>query len=131
MATKGTVTKGSVTKESVTKGSVTFKAITRFIRISPRKARLAAALIRGLEVPQARLQLEVCGLKGGKLLRKTLDSAVANAEMQSDSSAERLKVQAVLVDEGPRMKRAKPRSRGQRHPFIKRTSHFTVVVSTQ
>ncbi len=108
-----------------------FKAVTKFVRISPRKARLAADLIRGLAVPQARLQLEHCGLKGGKLLIKTLNSAVANAEMQSDASGEKLHVQEVRVDEGPRLKRAKPRSRGQRHPIIKRTSHFTVVVSTQ
>jgi len=107
-----------------------FKAITKFVRISPRKARLAAALIRGMSVVNARLQLGACNLKGGRLLKKTLNSAVANAEMQSDSSAERLTVQEVRVDEGPRMKRAKPRSRGQRHPIIKRTSHFTVVVST-
>src|SRR5436309_159522 len=108
-----------------------YRAITRFVRISPRKARLAAALMRGLAVPAARLQLEHCGLKGGKLLIKTLDSAVANAELQSDTSAERLLVHEVRIDEGPRLKRAKPRSRGQRHPFVKRTSHFTVVVSTQ
>jgi large subunit ribosomal protein L22 len=108
-----------------------FKAITRYLRISPRKARLAADLIRGLAVPQARLQLEHCGLKGGKLLIKTLNSAVANAEMQSDTSSERLLVREVRIDEGPRIKRAKPRSRGQRHPICKRTSHFTVVVSTQ
>lgn len=107
-----------------------FKAISRYIRVSPRKARLAAGLIRGLLVPQARLQLEACSMKGGKLLIKTLNSAVANAEMQSDSSAERLKVSEVRVDEGPRLKRAKPRSRGQRHPIIKKTSHLTVVVST-
>ncbi len=108
-----------------------YRAITKFVRISPRKARLAAGLIRGLSVPAARLQLEHCGLKGGRLLIKTLDSAVANAELQSDTSAEKLLVQEVRVDEGPRLKRAKPRSRGQRHPIIKRTSHFTVVVSTQ
>ena len=107
------------------------KAITKYQRISPRKARLAADLIRGMAVPQARLQLEHCGLKGGKLLIKTLNSAVANAEMQSDASGEKMRVTEVRVDEGPRLKRAKPRSRGQRHPIIKRTSHFTVVVSTQ
>lgn len=107
-----------------------FKAISRYMRVTPRKARLAADLIRGLPVTAARLQLEACGMKGGKLLRKTLDSAIANAEMQSDTSAEKLKVQEVRVDEGPKLKRAKPRSRGQRHPIIKKTSHLTVVVST-
>lgn len=108
-----------------------FRAITRFVKISPRKARLAAALMRGLSATAARLQLEQCGLKGGRLLIKTLDSAVANAELQSDTSVDKLLVQEVRVDEGPRLKRAKPRSRGQRHPFVKRTSHFTVVVSPQ
>ena len=106
-----------------------FQAVTKHVRISPRKARLAADLIRGLPVQQARLQLETCGLKGGRLLLKTLASAVANAEMRSNTSAEKLKVQEIRVDEGPRMKRAKPRSRGSRHPFLKRMSHFTVVVA--
>src|SRR5205807_8980092 len=53
---------------------------------------------------------------------------LANAEMQSEARAEKLKVEEVRVDEGPRMKRAKPRSRGSRHPFLKIMSHFTVVV---
>jgi large subunit ribosomal protein L22 len=105
-----------------------YQAVTKYVRISPRKARLAADLIRGLPVEQARLQLEVCGLKGGRLLLKTLSSAVANAEMQSDTSAGKLIVEEVRVDEGPRLKRAKPRSRGSRHPFLKRMSHFTIIV---
>ena len=105
-----------------------FRAVTKHVRISPRKARLAANLIRGLPVEKARLQLEACGLKGGRLLLKTLASAVANAEMQSDTSAEKLVVEEVRVDEGSRLKRAKPRSKGSRHPFLKRMSHFTVVV---
>lgn len=108
-----------------------YTAVTRYIRISPRKARLAAALIRGRSVEQARLQLQHSSLKAGRLLTKTLDSAVANAESTSDARAEQLKVMEVRIDEGPRLKRAKPRSRGSKHPFVKRTSHFTVVVTTQ
>jgi large subunit ribosomal protein L22 len=108
-----------------------FKAVTKFVRISPRKARLAAGLIRGISVLQARLQLAASSLKGGRLLRKTLDSAIANAEMHSETSAEKLFVKEVRVDEGPRMKRAKPRSRGSSHPIVKRMSHFTVVVGEQ
>lgn len=108
-----------------------FTAITKFVRISPRKARLAADLIRGLPVQEAQLQLQHCNLRGGRLLAKTLNSAVANAEFLSDASANRLYVHEVRVDEGPRLKRAKPRSRGQRHPYVKRTSHFTVIVSTE
>lgn len=105
-----------------------YSAKTKYVRISPRKARLAANLIRGLPVQQARLQLQVCNLKGGKLIMKTLDSAIANAELLGETSAERLQVKEVFVDEGPRLKRSKPRSRGSRHPFLKRMSHFTVVV---
>ncbi len=107
-----------------------FTAVTKYIRISPRKARLAAGLIRGLNVEEAKRQLEYCGLKAGRLLLKTLKSAIANAESLSDSRASELKVREVRVDEGPRLKRAKPRSRGQRHPILKRTSHFTVTVSS-
>lgn len=105
-------------------------AITKFVRISPRKARLAAGLIRGLRVPQATSQLLFSSLKGGRLLKKTLDSAVANAETQLDARREDLIVSEVRVDQGPVFKRAKPKNRGGRHPIMKRTSHFTVVVST-
>ncbi len=105
------------------------KAITKYVRISPRKARLAANLIRGLPVDEASLQLVFSNLKAGRLLKKTLDSAVANAETQLEARREELKVCEVRVDEGPTLKRAKPRNRGGRHPILKRTSHFTVVVS--
>jgi len=105
------------------------KAITKYVRISPRKARLAAGLIRGLTVPEATDQLIFSSLKGGRLLKKTLDSAVANAETQLDVRREDLKVEEVRVDEGPTLKRAKPKNKGGRHPIMKRTSHFTVVVS--
>jgi large subunit ribosomal protein L22 len=62
------------------------------------------------------------------LLKKTLDSAVANAE-NMDMRKENLKVSEVRVDAGPTLKRAKPKNRGGRHPIMKRTSHFTVIVS--
>jgi large subunit ribosomal protein L22 len=107
------------------------KAITRYIRISPRKARYAAALIRGLNVEKASLQLLYSKLRGGRLLKKTLDSAVANAETQLDARREKLKIHEVRVDPGPILRRAKPRSRGSSVPVNKRTSHFTIVVATE
>lgn len=107
------------------------KAITKYVRISPRKARLAAGLIRGLSVTEAALQLTFSNLKAGPLLKKTLDSAVANAETQHDLRRENLKVLEVRVDAGPTLKRAKPKNRGGRHPIMKRTSHFTVIVSSK
>lgn len=107
------------------------KAITKYVRISPRKARLAAGLIRGLSVTEASVQLMFSNLKAGRLLKKTLDSAVANAETLHDVRREDLKVHEVRVDAGPTLKRAKPKNRGGRHPIMKRTSHFTVIVSNQ
>lgn len=104
-------------------------AISKHVRISPRKARLAAGLIRGLPVPQATSQLLFCNLKGGRLLKKTLDSAVANAESQLDVRREDLFVTEVRIDQGAVFKRAKPKNRGGRHAILKRTSHFTIVVS--
>ncbi len=109
----------------------TAKAITRYVRISPRKARYAAALIRGLTVEKASLQLIYSKLRGGRLLKKTLDSAVANAETQLDARREQLKVCEVRVDPGPILRRAKARSRGSSVPVNKRTSHFTVIVAQE
>ncbi len=106
-------------------------AKTKYIRISPRKARLAADLIRGKGVEDALLQLLYSNLKGGRLLKKTLDSAIANAETLHSVQRRDLMVKEVRVDAGPTMKRAKSKSRGGRVPILKRTSHFTVVVGTE
>lgn len=105
------------------------KAKTKYVRISPRKARLAAGLIRGLSVTDASIQLSYSNLKGSRLLKKTLDSAAANAEVKFDLSRENLVIDKILVDPGPTLKRAKSKCRGGRVPVLKRTSHFTVVLS--
>jgi len=104
------------------------KAKTKFIRISPRKARLAAGLIRGLDVEAAKLQLQYANTKAGRLLLKTLNSAVANAENNHELRREKLTVKEVMVDDGPTLKRGKPKNKGGSHPILKRTSHFTIVV---
>ena len=106
----------------------TAKSITKCSRVPPRKARLAADLIRGLNVEEAASQLQVSNLKAGKLLVKTLHSAVANAETQLGVQRRDLFVQEVRVDAGPVLKRAKSKSKGGRVPVMKRTSHFTVIV---
>lgn len=107
------------------------KAISKYVRISPRKARLAADLIRGMSAIEALSQLTYSQLKGGRLLLKTLNSAIANAETQLDLKREHLKVIECRVDEGPRLKRARPRNRGGRHPILKRMSHLIVAVGTE
>lgn len=104
-------------------------AITKSVRVCPRKARLAAGLIRGKMVPTAMSQLAFSELKGGRYLLKTLISAVANVESTSDVRRENMVVAEVRVDQGPVLKRAKPKNRGGKHPILKRTSHFTVVVA--
>ena len=106
-------------------------AKTKYVRISPRKARLAAGLIRGKGVEEALLQLLYCNLKGGRLLKKTLDSAIANAETLHSVQRRDLKVKEVRIDVGPTMKRAKSKSRGGKVPILKRMSHFMVVVGTE
>lgn len=104
------------------------KAVTKFVRVPPRKARLAANLIRGLKIDEANLQLLNCNMRSGRLLKKTVDSAVANAEINLDARRDLLHIVEVRVDEGPTMKRAKSRSRGSKSPILKRTCHFTVIV---
>lgn len=107
------------------------KAITKNVRISPRKARLSAGIIRNLSAEDAVVQLKYSSLKGSFLLKKTLESAIANAETQLDVKRETLKVNEVRVDEGPTMKRSKPKNRGGQVPIMKRTSHFTIVLSSE
>lgn len=107
-----------------------FQARTKYVRISPRKARLAADLIRGLKVEDATQQLLFCNLKGGRLLKKTLDSAVANAEVQK-AQRQSLRVKEVRVDGGPILKRAKSKNKGGRVPIMKRTSHFTIILAAE
>ena len=106
-------------------------AKSKFVRISPRKARLAADLIRDRSVEEATIQLMFSKLRAGRLLKKTLDTAVANAETQLNVQRRDLKVKEVRVDAGPTMKRAKPKNKGGSHPIMKRTSHFTIIVATE
>jgi len=106
-------------------------AKTKYVRISPRKARLAAALIRGKSVEEASTQLMFSRLRGGSLLIKTLAAAVANAETQLNVQRRDLRVKEVRVDAGPTLKRAKPKNKGGSHPIMKRTSHFTIIVAAE
>lgn len=107
------------------------KAISKYVRVSPRKARLVADQIRNLSIDEAYEILMFTHQKSGRLLKKTLDTAVAGAELQHDLRKEEMKILEVRVDAGPVLKRITPRNRGGRHPILKRTSHFTVVVGKE
>jgi large subunit ribosomal protein L22 len=106
-------------------------SVTKYVRIPPRKARLAADIVRGLGVEEAKLQLLNSSLKAGRLLAKTLKSAVANAENGLNVSRRDLYISEIRVDCGPVLKRAKSKNKGGRVPVMKRTSHFTIVVSAK
>jgi large subunit ribosomal protein L22 len=106
-----------------------FKSITKYVRISPRKARLAADIIRGLDAQQARVQLMHSNLRAGRLIKKTLETAIADAMMLGNAQANELFVEEIRVDAGPTLKRAKSKNKGGRVPVMKRTSHFTVTVA--
>jgi large subunit ribosomal protein L22 len=106
-----------------------FKSISKYVRISPRKARLAADLIRGLDASQARVQLMHSNLRAGRLIKKTLETAIADAISLSSLNVNELFVEEIRVDAGPTLKRAKSKNKGGRVPVMKRTSHFTVTVA--
>jgi large subunit ribosomal protein L22 len=105
------------------------RAEAKWVRISPRKARLVAEHIRGRSVPEARSVLAFTQREAARELDKVLRSAVANAESQHQIPDERLYVSAAYVDEGPTMKRWRARARGRVARIKKRTCHITVKVA--
>ena len=101
----------------------------RFARISPQKARLVADQIRGKKVGLALQILEFSPKKAADLIKKLLESAIANAEHNDGADVDELRVAAVMVDEGPTMKRFHARAKGRGTQIIKRSSHITVQVA--
>ena len=100
----------------------------RFARTSPQKARLVADQIRGLPVAKALDILTFSPKKAATLVKKVLESAIANAEHNLGADIDELTVAKVYVDEGPTMKRIKTRAKGRADRILKRSSHITVVV---
>ncbi|MCP4144021.1 MAG: 50S ribosomal protein L22 [bacterium] len=109
------------------------RAVGRFVRISPRKARLVADLVRGKRVDQAINILGLTTKKASPIMQKVIESAMANAksngdfEITPDDSS--FIIDEVRVDEGPTMKRIRPRAQGRAFQILKRTSHIKVTVA--
>ena len=101
----------------------------KFVRLSPRKARLVADQIRGLPVERAVETLAFSNKKAASVLKKVLESAIANAEHNEGADIDELRVQSVTVDQGPTYKRFHARARGRVNQVLKRTSHITLTVS--
>ncbi len=100
----------------------------RFARISPQKCRLVADQIRGLPVDKALNVLAFSPKKGAVILKKVLESAIANAEHNEGADVDELRVVRIFVDQGPTLKRVMPRAKGRANRILKRTSHITVAV---
>jgi large subunit ribosomal protein L22 len=105
------------------------KATLKYARISPQKMRLVVDQIRGLPVDRALNILTFSNKKGADIVKKVLESAIANAEHNDGADIDELKVSSICVDQGPTLKRLRPRARGRADRIIKRMSHVTVTVA--
>ena len=106
-------------------------ATLRHSVISPQKARLVADQIRGLSVDKAIDVLTYSNKKSAAIIKKVLMSAIANAEHNDGADIDELKVMAICIDQGPTLKRLRPRARGRADRLLKPTSHITITVSEQ
>jgi large subunit ribosomal protein L22 len=105
------------------------RAEAKWVRISPRKARLVAEHIRGRSVPEARAVLAFTSREAARAIEKVLHSAVSNAEANHGIAEDRLYIKAAYVDGGPMLKRWRARARGRVSRIKKRTCHITVLLA--
>lgn len=108
------------------------KAILKYAKITPRKARRVVDLIRGKGAAEALVALRYMPYRGAKHVEKLLKSAMSNAEQKSSHvDIDRLRVKTVFVDHGPMMKRMEPRAMGRANVIKKRSSHITIILSEE
>lgn len=116
----------AVSQKTVSQKADSYKAVHRYARISARKARLVIDMIRGAPVESALLKLDFCHRRAAPMIGKVVRSAIANASQKTGVEAEQLVVWRAYVDEGPTMKRWRPRAMGRAFPRLRRTCHLTV-----
>ena len=105
------------------------RAVAKFVRISPRKIRLVMDQVRGRQVGEALNMLSFAPQRGARILKKLVNSAIANAEQNTNVDVDSLYIMRVYADEGPTLKRWRPRAQGRSTSIRKRTSHLTVVLN--
>jgi ribosomal protein L22 len=105
------------------------KASARYVRIAPRKARLIADQVRGLHIEKARALLQFSPRSAASDIHKLIDSAAANAENNHDLIGDEMRISSITVDEGPTLRRFRPRAMGRATPINKRTSHIAVALT--
>lgn len=106
------------------------QAIAKYIRVSPRKARLVAQNVKGLPVEDAMNILKFTPNKAAGIISQVMRSAIANADDKYSVDVDTLVVKQVIVNEGPTWKRFMPRSQGRANTILKRTSHITVILAS-
>lgn len=105
------------------------RASARYVRIAPRKARLIADQVRGMHIEQARALLQFSPRGAARDIHKLIDSAAANAENNHDLIGDEMRISSITVDEGPTLRRYRPRALGRATPINKRTSHIAVALT--
>ena len=105
------------------------RAVAKFVRISPRKIRLVMDQVRGKQVGDALNMLSFAPQRGARILKKLVNSAIANAEQNTGVDVDSLYIMRIYADEGPTLKRWRPRAQGRATSIRKRTSHLTVVLN--
>jgi ribosomal protein L22 len=105
------------------------RASARYVRIAPRKARLIADQVRGLHIEKARALLQFSPRGAAEDIHKLINSAAANAENNHDLIGDEMRVASITVDEGPTLRRFRPRALGRATPINKRTSHIAVALT--
>jgi ribosomal protein L22 len=107
------------------------RASSRYVRVAPRKARLVADQVRGLNIDRARALLQFSPRGAARDIGKLIESAASNAENNHDLVADEMRVAEITVDEGPTLRRFRPRALGRATPINKRTSHIAVALSPE
>ncbi len=105
------------------------RAVSKYLRVSAQKTRLVADMVRGKKVDEALILLRFTPKKSGRLITKVLRSAMANAENNHAGDLDKLYIKTIQIDQGPRLKRFRPRAMGRATRIIKPSSHITVVLS--
>ncbi len=108
-----------------------FKAVAKYVRISPRKVRVIVGAVKGKPVEDGLSALKFMPQKAAGLVAKVLHSAVANADAQSGVDVDDLVIRNITADQGPTLKRFRARARGRGARILKRTSHITVILADE
>jgi ribosomal protein L22 len=115
----------------VAEAQIVVRASSRYVRVAPRKARLIADQVRGMHIEQARALLEFSPRGAAEDIRKLIESAAANAENNHDLIGDEMRISEITVDEGPTLRRYRPRALGRASRINKRTCHIAVALSPE